>query len=64
MAYSNGDSLRSKPADAPWDTVASSLDDNPELSTVDETWGPLFDKGSPTERFGQFTRGIANHIVS
>ncbi|KAH6667153.1 hypothetical protein B0J14DRAFT_183390 [Halenospora varia] len=61
MAYNYGDPLKSKPADTQWDTI-SSPNDNPELSTVDQKWGLLFDKGSPTERFGQFTRGIANYI--
>jgi hypothetical protein len=36
-----------------------------ELSTVDQKWGRLFDnEGNPTQRLGQFLRGLANHIVS
>lgn len=35
-----------------------------ELSTVDQKWGRLFDgDGNPTQRLGQFLRGLANHIV-
>jgi len=35
-----------------------------ELSTIDQKWGRLFDsEGQPTERLGQFLRGLANHIV-
>ena len=64
MAYSIGNPLRGKPADAPWDTITSSPDDTPEHTTVDKAWGLLFDKGSQTQRFEQFTRGIADHIVS
>lgn len=36
-----------------------------ELSTIDQKWGRLFDNDSrPTERLGQFLRGLANYIVS
>jgi hypothetical protein len=36
-----------------------------ELSTIDQKWGRLFDSdGRPTQRLGQFLRGLANHIVS
>jgi hypothetical protein len=35
-----------------------------ELSTIDQKWGRLFDnEGRPTQRLGQFLRGLANHIV-
>lgn len=35
-----------------------------ELSTIDQKWGRLFDnEGNPTQRLGQFLRGLANHIV-
>ena len=64
MAYNDGDSIRGKSAGTTWDTIPSSPNDNPERSAVDKTWGLLFDGNSPTERFGQLTRGIANHIVS
>ena len=38
---------------------------NMELSTIDQKWGRLFDnEGNPTQRVGQFLRGLANHIVS
>jgi hypothetical protein len=38
---------------------------NMELSTIDQKWGRLFDgEGNPTQRLGQFLRGLANHIVS
>ena len=36
-----------------------------ELSTIDQKWGRLFDnEGNPTQRLGQFLRGLANHLVS
>lgn len=36
-----------------------------ELSTVDQKWGRLFESdGKPTQRLGQFLRGLANHIVN
>lgn len=35
-----------------------------ELSTIDQKWGRLFDsEGHPTQRLGQFLRGLANHII-
>lgn len=35
-----------------------------ELSTIDQKWGRLFDSDEkPTQRLGQFLRGLANHIV-
>jgi hypothetical protein len=35
-----------------------------ELSTIDQKWGRLFNnEGNPTQRLGQFLRGLANHIV-
>ncbi|CAL3972824.1 unnamed protein product [Diplocarpon coronariae] len=35
-----------------------------ELSTVDQKWGRLFEKdGKPTQRLGQFLRGLANHMI-
>ena len=36
-----------------------------ELSTIDQKWGRLFENdGKPTQRLGQFLRGLANHIAS
>lgn len=36
-----------------------------ELSTIDQKWGKLYESdGKPTQRLGQFFRGLANHIVS
>jgi hypothetical protein len=36
-----------------------------EFSTIDQKWGRLFDRDrNPTQRLGQFLRGLANHIVS
>ena len=64
MAYNDRGNLRGKPADAPRETITSSPNDKPELSTIDKTWGPLFNGNSPTDRFKQLARGIANHIVS
>jgi hypothetical protein len=64
MACNDRNSSRSKPADASSDTTPSPPNDNLELSTVDKTWGTLFDGTSPTERFGQLNRGIANRVVS
>ncbi|KAG9248160.1 hypothetical protein BJ878DRAFT_76181 [Calycina marina] len=35
-----------------------------ELSTVDQKWGRLFDsEGNPTQRLGQFLRGIAIYLI-
>ncbi|CZS88046.1 hypothetical protein WAI453_000442 [Rhynchosporium graminicola] len=35
-----------------------------ELSTIDQKWGRLFESdGKPTQRLGQFLRGLANHII-
>ncbi|KAG4426467.1 hypothetical protein IFR04_000349 [Cadophora malorum] len=35
-----------------------------ELSTIDQKWGRLFENdGKPTQRLGQFLRGLANHII-
>jgi hypothetical protein len=37
---------------------------NMELSPIDQKWGRLFNnEGNPTQRLGQFLRGLANHIV-
>lgn len=33
-------------------------------STLERIWGKFFDNGMPTERLGQFLRGIAVHLVS
>lgn len=41
-----------------------SLDVNEEPTTLEKIWQPLFDiNGEPTERLGQFLRGIALHII-
>ncbi|KAL4870104.1 hypothetical protein BDV12DRAFT_166594 [Aspergillus spectabilis] len=32
-------------------------------TTLEKIWGKLFDQGKPTERLGQFLRGIATHLV-
>lgn len=34
-----------------------------ELTTLEKIWGKLFDNGKPTERLGQFLRGIAVHLI-
>ncbi|RDL39010.1 uncharacterized protein BP5553_03350 [Venustampulla echinocandica] len=35
-----------------------------DLSTIDQKWGRLVDsEGTPTQRLGQFLRGLANHII-
>lgn len=34
-----------------------------ELSTLEKIWGKLFADGKPTERLGQFLRGIAVHLI-
>ncbi|KAL5321648.1 hypothetical protein ACEPPN_009608 [Leptodophora sp. 'Broadleaf-Isolate-01'] len=35
-----------------------------ELSTIDQKWGRLFESdGKPTQRLGQFLRGLANYII-
>jgi hypothetical protein len=33
-------------------------------TTLEKIWGKLFDNGKPTERLGQFLRGIAMYLVS
>lgn len=35
-----------------------------EMSTLEKIWGRFFENGKPTERLGQFLRGIAVHLVS
>jgi hypothetical protein len=35
-----------------------------EFSVMDQKWGKLFDEGVPTQRLGQFLRGLANQMVS
>lgn len=35
-----------------------------ELTTLEKIWGKFFENGKPTERLGQFLRGIAVHLVS
>jgi hypothetical protein len=64
MDYNDADSSNGERADAARDVIPSFPNDNPELSTVDKIWGRLFEWNSPTERFRQLTRGIANHVVS
>ncbi|KAL4803522.1 hypothetical protein BDV18DRAFT_42128 [Aspergillus unguis] len=32
-------------------------------TTLEKIWGKLFDEGKPTERLGQFLRGIAMHLI-
>ncbi|EAU38043.1 predicted protein [Aspergillus terreus NIH2624] len=34
-----------------------------ELTTLEKIWGKLFEDGKPTERLGQFLRGIAVHLI-
>lgn len=52
-------------SDRPLPRPGASRSGNVELSTIDQKWGRLFDmEGNPTQRLGQFLRGIANHIVS
>lgn len=34
-----------------------------ELTTLEKIWGKLFENGQPTERLGQFLRGIAVHLI-
>jgi hypothetical protein len=54
------DQLQTQPRPAGGPRSFSSL----ELSTIDQKWGRLFDSnGDPTQRLGQFLRGLANHIV-
>lgn len=35
-----------------------------ELTTLEKIWGKLFENGRPTDRLGQFLRGIAVYLVS
>lgn len=35
-----------------------------EMTTLEKIWGKFFEEGRPTERLGQFLRGIAAHLVS
>ncbi|PYH99605.1 hypothetical protein BO71DRAFT_342246 [Aspergillus ellipticus CBS 707.79] len=34
-----------------------------EMTTLEKIWGRLFEDGKPTERLGQFLRGIAVHLI-
>ncbi|KAF9892132.1 hypothetical protein FE257_002538 [Aspergillus nanangensis] len=34
-----------------------------ELTTLEKVWGKLFEGGKPTDRLGQFLRGIAVHLI-
>ncbi|PWY74429.1 hypothetical protein BO70DRAFT_364394 [Aspergillus heteromorphus CBS 117.55] len=34
-----------------------------EMTTLEKIWGKLFEDGKPTERLGQFLRGIAVHLI-
>ncbi|PLB55694.1 hypothetical protein P170DRAFT_375638 [Aspergillus steynii IBT 23096] len=34
-----------------------------ELTTLEKIWGKFFENGKPTERLGQFLRGIAIHLI-
>lgn len=34
-----------------------------EATTLEKIWQPLFDKGNPTMRLGQFLRGLAKHLI-
>ncbi|KAL1965544.1 hypothetical protein VTN77DRAFT_5628 [Rasamsonia byssochlamydoides] len=34
-----------------------------EMTTLEKVWGKLFEDGKPTERLGQFLRGIAVHLI-
>ncbi|THC88507.1 hypothetical protein EYZ11_012041 [Aspergillus tanneri] len=34
-----------------------------ELTTLEKIWGKLFENGKPTDRLGQFLRGIAVHLI-
>jgi hypothetical protein len=34
-----------------------------EMTTLERIWGKLFEDGKPTNRLGQFLRGIALHLV-
>ncbi|KAH8590450.1 hypothetical protein B0O99DRAFT_521281, partial [Bisporella sp. PMI_857] len=55
------DQLQTQPRPAGGPRSFSSL----ELSTIDQKWGRLFDSnGDPTQRLGQFLRGLANHIIA
>merc|ERR1711981_464444 len=44
--------------------IIPSLSVDEEPTTLEKIWQPLFDvRGEPTERLGQFLRGIALHII-
>ncbi|PWY89547.1 hypothetical protein BO94DRAFT_584799 [Aspergillus sclerotioniger CBS 115572] len=34
-----------------------------EMTTLEKIWGKLFEDGKPTERLGQFLRGVAVHLI-
>lgn len=42
---------------------SSSAAETEEATTLEKIWQPLFEKGRPTARLGQFLRGLANHII-
>ncbi|KAH8599136.1 hypothetical protein B0O99DRAFT_683116 [Bisporella sp. PMI_857] len=59
VRFSDQPQPQSRPAGGP--RTFSSL----ELSTIDQKWGRLFDSnGDPTQRLGQFLRGLANHMIA
>ena len=43
--------------------AARVLSDINETTTLERIWQPLFDKGNPTVRLGQFLRGLALHLI-
>jgi hypothetical protein len=55
---------RSEPDHMPRRPTISSLKTNEEPTTLEKIWQPLFGfNGEPTERLGQFLRGLALHII-
>lgn len=62
VAARHGD--RSESDNIPRRPTIHSLDGEEEPTTLEKIWQPLFDvNGEPTERLGQFLRGIALHII-
>lgn len=45
------------------DSNSSPTAESEEATILEKIWQPLFDKGNPTARLGQFLRGLAIHLI-
>lgn len=48
---------------AAMDSNSSAAAESEEATILEKIWQPLFDQGSPTQRLGQFLRGLAIHLI-